>query len=326
MPVFNTQSGIPYCSINLASGGAHNPSWTGGASILSEVGTVQLEFSYLSHHTNNTIYADKAMRVYDVLNRAEKHQGLYSVYVHPSSGQFSRQHITLGALGDSFYEYLLKVWILNGKPENSLYRKMYDDAMKNVISLLVKKSSPNKFTYIAEFIGGINPKMDHLVCFAGAMFGLGARGDHFEQHREIGAELTRTCYEMYRRQATGISPELVNFVGPTDFETPYNAKHYLLRPETVESFFVMWRLTHDQKYRDWGWEVFQSIDRYCKAPKGYSGIRDVTTTAVSFDNVQQSFFMAETLKYLYLLFSEDSLIPLDQYVFNTEAHPLGIFS
>eukprot|EP00252_Welwitschia_mirabilis_P007296 TRINITY_DN1853_c0_g1_i3.p1 TRINITY_DN1853_c0_g1~~TRINITY_DN1853_c0_g1_i3.p1 ORF type:complete len:101 (+),score=19.16 TRINITY_DN1853_c0_g1_i3:148-450(+) len=40
--------------------------------------------------------------------------------------------------------------------------------------------------------------------------------------------------------------------------------------------------------------------------------------------MMQSFFLAETLKYLYLLFSPPSVIPLDQWVFNTEAHPLKI--
>jgi len=94
----------------------------------------------------------------------------------------------------------------------------------------------------------------------------------------------------------------------------------------VEAFFVLWRTTHDPIYREWGWAAFQAIEKYCRVANGYSGIRDVTTTNVAHDNMQQSFFLAETLKYLYLLFSEDSLIPLDQYVFNTEAHPLGVFT
>jgi mannosyl-oligosaccharide alpha-1,2-mannosidase len=34
-------------------------------------------------------------------------------------------------------------------------------------------------------------------------------------------------------------------------------KYYILRPETIESYFIMWRLTHDQKYRDWGWDAVQ---------------------------------------------------------------------
>ncbi len=52
----------------------------------------------------------------------------------------------------------------------------------------------------------------------------------------------------------------------------------------------------------------------------------MTDVNVSHDDVQQSFFLAETLKYLYLLFSDDSLIPLDKWVFNTEAHPLPVLS
>ena len=70
----------------------------------------------------------------------------------------------------------------------------------------------------------------------------------------------------------------------------------------------------------------QAIEKHCHIGEGYSGIRDVTTADVSHDDVQQSFFLAETLKYLYLLFSDDSLLPLDQWAFNTEAHPLPVLT
>jgi len=328
LPVFDTPTGIPFCMINLKTGSARNPGWTGGKSILSEVGSIQLEFLYLSKHTNRSIFAEKALQVYKQLDKTiKKPPGLYSVYVDPNSGQLERQHITLGALGDSFYEYLLKLWILTGKQPDSQYRRMYDESAKAIILHLVKKSSPNKLVFIAEMLGGsLNYKMDHLVCFAGAMFALGAQGETMEEHFRLGQDITRTCYELYRRTPTGIAPELVYFMNSAeDFEIPSNSHHYLLRPETVESLFVLWRLTHNQIYRDWGWEIFQAINRSCKVAYGFSGIRDVTSKVVTHDNMQQSFFLAETLKYLYLLFSEDNLVPLDKYVFNTEAHPLGIF-
>lgn len=118
----------------------------------------------------------------------------------------------------------------------------------------------------------------------------------------------------------------------------------------------MWRLTHDQKYRDWGWDAVQAIERYCRSPGGFSGIKNVYLEDPQKDDVQQSFFIAEVLKvnitkiellflkfentirinihqcrfplifhqYLYLLYSDDSLLPLDEWVFNTEAHPLPI--
>ena len=52
-------------------------------------------------------------------------------------------------------------------------------------------------------------------------------------------------------------------------------RYYILRPETVESYFLMWRLTKDPKYREWGWEMVQALDKHCKAEAGYSGIRNV---------------------------------------------------
>lgn len=86
----------------------------------------------------------------------------------------------------------------------------------------------------------------------------------------------------------------------------------------------MWRFTHEEKYREWGWKIFEAIERYCRIDGGYSGLQDVEEIEKPVhDDLQQSFFLAETLKYLYLLFSPSELIPLDQYVFNTEAHPLS---
>lgn len=95
---------------------------------------------------------------------------------------------------------------------------------------------------------------------------------------------------------------------------------YPLRPEVVESLFVMWRLTHDQTYREWGYEIAQNIEKHCKLEHGYSGLKDAQT--LEYSDQQESFFLAETLKYLYLLFSNDDLISLDDYVFTTEGHPL----
>jgi hypothetical protein len=60
------------------------------------------------------------------------------------------------------------------------------------------------------------------------------------------------------------------------------------------------------------------------AQGGYSGLSDVGVVPPHQDNKMQSFWLAETLKYLYLLFSPDSTVPLSEYVFNTEAHPFAL--
>lgn len=84
-------------------------------------------------------------------------------------------------------------------------------------------------------------------------------------------------------------------------------KYYILRPETFESYFIMWRLTHDQKYRDWGWDAVQALEKYCRTPTGYCGLKNVYLEEPQKDDVQQSFFLAETLKVTMTL-SDDNTI------------------
>ncbi|GBE87562.1 Mannosyl-oligosaccharide 1,2-alpha-mannosidase [Sparassis crispa] len=100
---------------------------------------------------------------------------------------------------------------------------------------------------------------------------------------------------------------------------------YYLRPETVESFYILWRTTGDRRWRERGWAVFEAIEREAKTPSGYASLSSVEDSPAPKKNEMPSFFMAETLKYLYLLFTDEELIPLDRWVFNTEAHPLPIF-
>ena len=85
----------------------------------------------------------------------------------------------------------------------------------------------------------------------------------------------------------------------------------------------MWRTTHDPKYRIWASRIVQSLEKYSKVPSGgYAGLMSVQSESGPQLDTQQSFFLAETLKYLFLTFSNDSLIDLEDWVFNTEAHPI----
>tara|TARA_B100001250_G_C19347343_1_gene591782 strand:- start:139 stop:492 length:354 start_codon:yes stop_codon:yes gene_type:complete len=101
------------------------------------------------------------------------------------------------------------------------------------------------------------------------------------------------------------------------------------RPETVEAIFYMYRKTGDEKYRKWAWEIFQSMKQMYATTTGWTGIRDVrqaTTSPQNRDDVTQTFFFAETLKYLFLTFGSSDEINLNKWVFNTEAHPVKVSS
>ncbi|KAJ6505372.1 glycoside hydrolase family 47 protein [Mycena sanguinolenta] len=203
-------------------------------------------------------------------------------------------------------------------------------------------------------------KQDHLVCFLGGSLMLGATTVHArpsasgavsipptetqlspvgQRDWTTGVNLIETCVDTYRT-ATGLAPEIVHFregidSGQGDWyikdakppgEPPVYDARYILRPETVESLFIAWRLTGHPKYRRYGWEIFQAIETHCRVPGGgYASVLNVEEVPATWEDKMETFLMSETLKYLYLMFSDDTVLPLDQYVFNTEAHPLPIF-
>uniref|UniRef100_A0A8C0V9U9 alpha-1,2-Mannosidase n=1 Tax=Cyanistes caeruleus TaxID=156563 RepID=A0A8C0V9U9_CYACU len=328
LPAFNTPTGIPRGVINLGSGMSWSWGWaSAGSSILAEFGTLHLEFLHLSELSGNPVFAEKVMNIRRVLSRVEKPQGLYPNFLSPVTGSWVQHHVSIGGLGDSFYEYLIKSWLMSDKKDSEA-KKMYDDALEAIEKHLVKKSAGG-LTYIAEWRGGIlDHKMGHLACFSGGMIALGAEHaaeERRQRHMELAAEITSTCHESYTRSDTKLGPEAFRFdAGSEAMATRLSERYYILRPEVVESYMYLWRLTHDPKYRHWGWEVVQALEKHCRVEAGFSGIRDVYTTTPSHDNMQQSFFLAETLKYLYLLFCEDDVLSLEDWVFNTEAHPLPI--
>ena len=110
---------------------------------------------------------------------------------------------------------------------------------------------------------------------------------------------------------------------PTSIQESKNIQ----RPETVESIFIMYRLTKDPKYREWGWKIFQAFETNMRVEGGYASVSNVNRNPPPHVDKMESFFLAETLKYLFLLFGDNnSVISFDEWVFNTEAHPLPIWN
>lgn len=332
LPAFETPTGIPYALIVLSSGSAKNWNWAaGGCSILSELGTMHLEFQYLSQLTGKDIYLQKVEKIRKVLKEASE-GNMYYNYINPQSGKWCQKQASLGGLGDSFYEYLIKSWVLSGKKDEQA-RSMYENAMKAAEESMLRKTPTSNLMYFGELRSGrLDPQMGHLTCFVGglyvlsAMTGAIATNSSDNHEMDIAKGIGKTCRESYIRSPTGLGPEAFHFERVENEAKALRdgEKYYILRPEAIEAWFYLWRHTHDQMYRDWAWDALISLEKYCRVEGGYTGIRDVYQVPVSQDDVQQSFFIAETLKYLLLIFSDDTLLPLDTYVFNTEAHPFRI--
>ncbi|KAK1752396.1 endoplasmic reticulum mannosyl-oligosaccharide 1,2-alpha-mannosidase [Echria macrotheca] len=173
-----------------------------------------------------------------------------------------------------------------------------------------------------------------------------------EDDMKLARELMQTCWGMYKCTKTGLAGEITYFkisnpplpesaphAAPAEFDPDPEAEwrkdfevrqfdaHNLQRPETVESLFYMWRITGDARYRDWGWDMFKSFVNYTAVEDGggFTSLSDANVIPPTTRDNMESFWLAETLKYFYLLFSPDDLMPLDRVVFNTEAHPLPRF-
>ncbi|TFL06569.1 glycoside hydrolase [Pterulicium gracile] len=245
---------------------------------------------------------------------------------------------------------------MNGIHEN-LIHKGVDSGLLYTAELIPEQDREGNLSW------RLTPKQDHLVCFLGGNLMLGAvtTGAHngsvsvpprmselTEQGQRdwnTGVALVQTCMDTHDT-ATGLSPETVYFRIPSDeLDThgsvphdwyiqgakpgepaPYGAR-YILRPETIESLFVAYRLTGDDRYRDYGWNIFQSIEKHCRVSTGgYASVINVDEVPVKLEDKMETFLLSETLKYLFLLFDAPHTLPLTDYVFNTEAHPLPIFS
>jgi len=145
---------------------------------------------------------------------------------------------------------------------------------------------------------------------------------------DYAEKILETCHQFYVTQ-TGLAPEISYFNidqdNKPDLNIHTNDRFSILRPETVESYLYLWRLTKNQKYRDWGWEFFENLQKYARVEHGFTSISNVESkTRPQPRDRMESFFLGETLKYLYLLFADDDLLPLDKWVFNTEAHPFPV--
>ena len=202
----------------------------------------------------------------------------------------------------------------------------YRDAVNGIQNRLVGRTSHTNLTFIAEIGRGGDwiGAMHHLVCFLPGTLMLGYKNGMPEFHQQLANELLNTCYEMYRRQPTFLAPDVSGF----DEDMVNWSDSNKLRPEFIESLYYFYVITGNQTYQDMGWKIFEAFNKYTRIESGgYTSIENIKNPSdVGTQNLMESFWMAETLKYFYLLFSDNrNEIDLDKYVFNTEAHPLPVY-
>lgn len=315
--------------------------------LIAEAASASVEFTRLSQLTGDVRYFDAISRVTNLLDEQQGSTKLPGMW--PISVNMRKPDLTfdgffgLGAMADSVYEYLPKMYQLLGATGAvaAQYQRMYEYAMSTAIThTLFRPMVPDKADILiagASVNGERDDKGQHLVCFAGGMFALGGQLFDNQTHLVIGRKLSEGCAWTYKNAPNGIMPEVFSMTAcPTlsecDYKIPAGSSvfrsvedgRYVLRPEAIESIFYMYRITGDSKYQDIAWEMFQAVNTHTQTDLANAAIIDVMKTPPEKYDSMESFWLAETLKYFYLIFSEPDEISLDEFVFNTEAHPFRI--
>lgn len=298
---------------------------------LAEVGSLQLEFRYLWHATNRSDLRSKIMSraclPFSSLTRRVTREGLLTPEVG-KSGESLGWEYHIGGGADSFYEYMLKTHLQDGGSYPCAYEryKVARDAIRTHLLLewgegisylaRVRRVSRGRNT-----VGRVTSRtMGHLDCFAPGMLALDFIVGGDESVFFDAKKLMRGCWQLYNLTST-VGAESAHFGRKN---VVLRDRQNLLRPEVAESLYYLWKASGDSTYRRWGEEMlngFRSHSRFLfSGSVTYCSMRDVMRP--SCDGKMESFWIAETLKYLYLL-QTDSL-DLKKWVLNTEAHPFPI--
>ncbi len=300
LPAFQSPTGMPYTYVNLKSGVA-----SGAKSNPAEVGTLLLEFGTLSKLTNDPVYFDKAKNALVALFDRRSKIGLVGEEIDVETGAWlSRTSHVSGGI-DSYYEYLLKSARLFGDAD---CERMWKASAAAVNRYLADDSGGRLWYGQADRETGdrLSTQFGALDAFFPAVLALG--GDLSRAKR-----LQDSAFQMWKIH--GIEPETLDYRTMSVVDSAYP-----LRPEIAESAYYLFRYTKDPKYLRMGEEIFDDIEKYCRTEDGDTVLKNVVTKEKG--DLMPSFFLAETLKYLYLLFAPDGTLDFENVVFNTEGHPL----
>lgn len=308
LPAFNTTSGLPYPKVNLRYGILNPLSRTGTESdtCTACAGTMILEFAALSRLSGESVFEEHARKALDVLwERRQRGSDLVGTVINIHNGEWVRKDSGVGAGIDSYYEYLMKAYILLGDSTFLQRFNIHYSAIMKYISqppLLLNVHMHNPTVSVRSWMDSL------LAFFPGLQVLTGDLKPAIETHEML--------YQVTKQHK--FLPEAFT----TEFRVHWG--QHLLRPEFAESTYYLYKATGDPYYLRVGQSIVEKLNAFARVPCGFAAVQDVRTG--THEDRMDSFFLAEMFKYLYLLFSEKSQLPIniDDYIFTTEAHLLPV--
>ena len=367
---FDTPNHMPATRFNWRQVLAGEEQQASSYTSIAEIGSLSLEMTRLSQLTGDMKYFDAIQRIYDHLEEAQMKTsipGLWPTIMDAHDITFNDNGYTLGAMADSAYEYLPKMYMLLGGRGEQVQR-MYESAIVAAMNhIFFQPMVPDNHDLLISGSASANHGStipttyadgQHLSCYAGGMVGIGAKIFEHPEHMNMARKLVDGCIWAYDVMPAGIMPEsfsmlacemnsecewdewkwrsavldhasrpeelnltdnqLVDYLikerkvlpGFTNIHDP----RYLLRPEAIESVFIHYRLTGERDLLDAAWRMFEAVEKHTRTEYANAQIDDVTIEQPEKENKMESFWMAETLKYFYLIFADPSVVSLDEYV------------
>jgi mannosidase alpha-like ER degradation enhancer 2 len=300
IPAFLSPTGLPYVDVNLKTGAVR-----GTKSNPGEAGTLLLEFGTLSMLTGDAKYYNYAKNAFLQAYERRSAIGLVGEQFDVETGEWTKTDSHVSACIDSYYEYMVKCAMLFDDRDCAI---MWDSSYVAINRYLLDSTATGIWYGHADMNTGKRTKtwFGALDAFFPGTLVLAGQYDR-------AARLQESCVLMWN--AHGIEPEDFDYA-----KGKAARERYFLNPEIFESAYYLYRSTENPYYQLMGQALFDSLKAYCRVEDGYSELKSVVTKERS--DRMETYFFAETLKYLYLLFAEPDTLPKGLVVFNTEAHPL----
>ena len=330
LPAFNTKTGIPYGTVNLLYGVPHGETTVAS---LAGAGTLSIEMELLSRLTGDVSFGKAAKLATRALWTRRSSLNLVGKHIDIHTGAWMEYLSGIGSNSDSFYEYLIKHYILF--PEDEEFWVMF----QNMYSGIFNKARFGDWYVDVNMNGGTVQRtlFESLAAFYPGMQVL--LGEFMSSSR------TANSYASVR-EYTALLPETFDFL---HWNAGTEGALHPLRPEIHESTYFLHTAMKDLtampstmssnetlSSSGWLWSAdfsIHAIEQLTKTECGYAvhravsarGTADVEYDADNLEDEMPSFFLSETLKYLFLSFDPSNVLHNDkerEWIFTTEAHPV----
>lgn len=299
LPAYGTATGIPAYWVNLETGAIK-----GDTVNLAEGGSSLIEMGMLSRFTGNPVYFDAAKKATLAIFDRRSPLGLIAENINVQTGVWVDSVSHIGCCIDSYYEYLLKGAILFHDPD---LENAWKESLVAIQKYVAEEVDSSLWYGQVNMVTGerVNQVVTLYDAYFPALLTLAGEMESAVRYQDSWNSLW---------QEFGLEPMVYDY-GKKDILHPA----YNLNPEIIESAYYLYHFTGDEKYREMSSQYFDSLMAYCRTDVAFTNIKDVRTKEKK--DHMETFFLAETMKYLYLVFAKPEGINPDACVFSTEAHP-----